>query len=61
MIHGPELLWSESCAIDQRTFYRMMTKALRIEDAEPVQTCAGEVLCKLMLAQIIQDTEVGHH
>ncbi|KAH8146781.1 uncharacterized protein LAJ45_09155 [Morchella importuna] len=57
-IHGSTLFTSPSCAVDQRTLYRLLAKALKLDDHTDVQSTAAEVVCKLMLAQVIQDDEL---
>jgi condensin complex subunit 3 len=59
LCHGAPLFDGESCTVEQRTLYRMFAKALKLEDLDGVQASAAEVICKLMLAQVIQDEEVS--
>jgi condensin complex subunit 3 len=37
----------------------MFVKALKMDDAAEVQATAAEVVCKLMLAQVIKEEEVA--
>lgn len=56
--HGSAIFEGDSCAVEQRTLYRMFAKALKLDEVVEVQATATEVVCKLMLAQVIKDEEV---
>ncbi|PUU77631.1 nuclear condensing complex subunit [Tuber borchii] len=56
--HGSAIFEGDSCAVEQRTLYRMFAKALKLDEVVEVQATATEVICKLMLAQVIKDEEV---
>ncbi|RPA81840.1 hypothetical protein BJ508DRAFT_107527 [Ascobolus immersus RN42] len=58
MVHGPSIFSNGACALEERTLYRLMVKAIKLCDAEEVQTCAVEVACKLLLAQVVQDSDL---
>lgn len=64
LCHGAGIFESETCSVDQRTLYKMFAKSLKLEDQwedmDSVQAITAEVVCKLMLAQVIQDEEVCH-
>lgn len=59
MVHGAALFEGEACRLEQKTFYKLLGKALRLEDTVEVQAAAAEVCCKLMLAQVAKDEDVG--
>lgn len=59
MVHGAALFDGEACRLEQKTFYKLLGKALKLEDAIEVQAAAAEVCCKLMLAQVIKDEDVS--
>jgi condensin complex subunit 3 len=59
MVHGSEIFSGGTCALEEKTLYRLMVKAIKLCDAEEVQSCAVEVACKLMLAQVIRDSDVS--
>lgn len=56
--HGSAIFDGESCAVEQRFLYRMFAKGIKNDDAIEVQATAVEVVCKLMLAQVIKDEEL---
>ncbi|RPB03620.1 hypothetical protein L873DRAFT_1731528 [Choiromyces venosus 120613-1] len=56
--HGSAIFEGDSCAVEQRTLYRMFAKALKLDEVAEVQATAAEVVCKLMLAQVIKDGEL---
>lgn len=56
--HGATIFDGEACAVEQRGLYRMFAKGLKNDDAMDVQATAAEVVCKLMLAQVIKDEEL---
>lgn len=56
--HGSAIFDGDSCAVEQRVLYRMFAKGLKNDDATEVQATAAEVVCKLMLAQVIKDDEL---
>ncbi|PWW72815.1 hypothetical protein C7212DRAFT_359859 [Tuber magnatum] len=56
--HGSAIFEGDSCAVEQRTLYRMFAKTLKLDEVAEVQATAAEVVCKLMLAQVIKDEEV---
>ncbi|KAF8253100.1 hypothetical protein K440DRAFT_577011 [Wilcoxina mikolae CBS 423.85] len=59
-VHGASLFASEHCSLEQRQVYRLLAKATKMgeDESEEVQATAVEVICKLMLAQVIQDEEL---
>jgi len=57
--HGSSLFESELCTIDQKTLYKMFTKATKLDDSPEVQAAVVEVLSKLMLARVVEDEEVS--
>ena len=57
-VHGATLFEGEACRLEQRTFYKLLGKALKLEDNVEVQAAAAEVCCKLMLAQVVKDEDV---
>ena len=59
MVHGATLFEGEACRLEQKTFYKLLGKALKLEDNVEVQAAAAEVCCKLMLAQVVKDEDVG--
>jgi condensin complex subunit 3 len=64
--HGAVIFTSEHCSLEQRQLYRILAKATKMDESEDVQATAVEVICKLMLAQVIKDEEVpppiySHH
>lgn len=59
MVHGATLFEGEACGLEQKTFYKLLGKALKLEDSVEVQAAAAEVCCKLMLAQVVKDEDVG--
>lgn len=56
--HGSAIFDGDSCAVEQRFLYRMFAKGIKNDDATEVQATAAEVVCKLMLAQVIKDDEL---
>lgn len=56
--HGSTIFEGGSCAVEQRLLYRMFAKGIKNDDAIEVQATAVEVVCKLMLAQVIKDEEL---
>ena len=58
LTHGAALLDSPTCSVEPRQLYKMLAKATRMADADDVQATAVEVLCKLMLAQVVRDEEL---
>ncbi|KAL7270925.1 chromosome condensation complex Condensin, subunit G [Rhizina undulata] len=58
MTHGAAIFDGEHCAVEQQSLYRMLGKGLKLDDAVEVQATAAEVICKLMLAQVIKDEEL---
>lgn len=56
--HGSTIFNGDSCAVEQRFLYRMFAKGIKNDDATEVQATAAEVVCKLMLAQVIKDDEL---
>ncbi|CAZ79208.1 unnamed protein product [Tuber melanosporum] len=56
--HGSAIFEGDSCEVEQRVLYRMFAKALKFDEVPEVQATATEVVCKLMLAQVIKDEEV---
>ena len=58
LTHGSAPLLSENCNADHKQLYRMFEKGLAMDDSEEVQSVAVEMLCKLMLAQVIKDEGV---
>ena len=58
LTHGSAPLLSENCNADHKQLYRMFEKGLAMDDSEGVQSVAVEMLCKLMLAQVIKDEGV---
>lgn len=59
MVHGAALFEGEACRLEQKTLYKLLGKALKLEDNIEVQAAAAEVCCKLMLAQVIKDEDVS--
>lgn len=58
MVHGATIFDEEDITIEKRTLFRMFSKALKLSETPEVQAAVGEALCKLMLAQIIDDEEL---
>lgn len=59
MVHGA--LETGQSAVEQKTLHRMMAKALKLHDLPAIQSAVTEVICKLMLAQVIEDEDVSVH
>jgi len=59
MVHGAALFEGEACRLEQKTLYKLLGKALKLEDNVEVQAAAAEVCCKLMLAQVVKDEDVS--
>ncbi|KAG0637178.1 putative nuclear condensin complex subunit 3 [Tuber brumale] len=56
--HGSAIFEGDSCEVEQRALYKMFAKALKFDEVPEVQATAAEVVCKLMLAQVIKDEEL---
>ncbi|KAF8460649.1 nuclear condensing complex subunit [Kalaharituber pfeilii] len=61
MVHGASLFEGDTCRLEQKTLYKLLSKALKLEDNVEVQAAAAEVTCKLMLAQVIKDEDVSNN
>ena len=58
-VHGATLFDGQSCSLEPKTLYKLLGKALKLEDSVEVQAAAAEVTCKLMLAQVVKDEDVS--
>jgi condensin complex subunit 3 len=58
LTHGSSLFEGANCSVEERQMYRMLAKATKVDDRDEVQATAVEVICKLMLAQVIKEEEV---
>ncbi|KAA8900748.1 nuclear condensing complex subunit [Sphaerosporella brunnea] len=58
LVHGSALFESDKRTIEQRHLYRMLAKATKMDGNEDVQATAVEVICKLMLGQVIKDEDL---
>ncbi|KAJ6256692.1 hypothetical protein Dda_8558 [Drechslerella dactyloides] len=58
VVHGATLFDSEKCKIDQKTMFKMFSKAMKLDENPETQAACVEVLCKLFLAKVVEDDEL---
>ena len=59
LTHGISVLTGPTSSMGQRQCHKLLARATRFEERDEIQATAVEIICKLMLLQVLKDSEVN--